>query len=228
MISQDDFNVSVGLSDPNTQFSAHHLTMEGYSYFAMPNNSNYFIYIQNNSDKSCDAEIFIDAQSVGTWRVEAYGNINIERPAHCARKFLFVKENSMLASIGNIISGSQNNGLVRIVLKKDAEKPRRKNPARGFTNTCMNSANYDAGATVLGESSSQTFGTVKPLTYTTTSEICFRLIVSNEVKKLEVVPLSTRDSTPPRFDETHKKKWNTNTEFDNLSSSTTTLPFGSY
>ena len=90
----------------------------------------------------------------------------------------------------------------------------------------MNSSNYDAGATVLGESSSQTFGIVKPLTNTTTSEICFRLIVNNEVKKPNIVPSTTHGSTPPRFDEIHSKQWNQTIDFDSLSSSTTTLPFG--
>lgn len=45
MISKNEFDVSVGLSDPNTQFSSHHFLKDGYNYFCMPNNSYYFIFI---------------------------------------------------------------------------------------------------------------------------------------------------------------------------------------
>lgn len=132
--------------------------------------------------------------------------------------------------------GSKNNGLVKIVLKQEKKLKKMKSLPSCILNQSMMMNNFSTGDTVLGESSSQTFDEVGPLKRTIESEICFRLVINNEIKNTNVVPLSTRDPTPPRIDTfplsqpTRIPPPNVPTyiELDNLSSATTSLPYGQY
>ena len=70
----------------------------------------------------CDAEVWIDGEKIGAWRISAYGDILIERPSNINRKFVFLKEGSYSARSAGIVRGATDNGLIKIVFKPKREK----------------------------------------------------------------------------------------------------------
>lgn len=71
-----------------------HITNAGNNYFSIPSMSEYKIKLTNNRTVRCDAEIYIDGEPIGIWRIQAYSSIIVERPANINRKFVFTAEKS--------------------------------------------------------------------------------------------------------------------------------------
>lgn len=88
-------------------------------YCALRHNSEYKIKLNNTRNVKCDAEVFIDGESVGTWRINSYDSTTIERPSGVSRKFTFLEESSREASQAGIFTGKRNNGLVKVVFKPE-------------------------------------------------------------------------------------------------------------
>jgi hypothetical protein len=91
--------------------------IDGANYFLMRHNSTYKLNLTNDRSTKCDAEVWIDGEKVGVWRIEAYGSTIIERPATINRKFVFLRENSSRAHSAGIQSGRSDNGLIKVVFK---------------------------------------------------------------------------------------------------------------
>ena len=75
-----------------TNTEVNHIKQNNYNYFLIPDRSQYKLKLTNNRETRCDAEIFIDGESVGKWRINPYSTITIERPANINRKFMFMTE----------------------------------------------------------------------------------------------------------------------------------------
>ena len=91
------------------------LTYSGNTYFALPENAEYFFVVSNGGSTRCDVAISLDGISIGRWRIPAWGTIQIERPVDSNTKFLFVREQYVKSTESQ--SGSStisNNGLIEL------------------------------------------------------------------------------------------------------------------
>ncbi|QKF93700.1 hypothetical protein QKU48_gp0242 [Fadolivirus algeromassiliense] len=89
------------------------------NYYALPNNTEYMIRLTNNRDVKTDATIWIDNERVGTWRVNPYSRITVERPGNMNRKFTLVRETSYQAKQAGVEVGLQVNGLIKVEFKPE-------------------------------------------------------------------------------------------------------------
>lgn len=115
-VSSNDFSISI--ISPNVK----QIVQGKYNYFSLPNFSEYKLKLINNRPTRCDAVVSIDGEDIGTWRVNAYSSIMIERPANVNRRFIFVKEFYKKShdidgvDVGRI---DPNNGVITVVFKPE-------------------------------------------------------------------------------------------------------------
>ena len=105
---------SLGIMNP---IDTRKKVINGANYFLMRHGSAYKLKLYNDRGTKCDAEVWIDGEKVGIWRIEAYSSTTIERPAAINRKFVFLRENSSSARSAGIASGSSDNGLIKVIFK---------------------------------------------------------------------------------------------------------------
>lgn len=122
--------------------------VDGHTYYSVPNRCEYRVRMSNNSGLRVNATLKIDGEIMGTWRIEPFSDVAIERPAHTDRKFVFVKEDSREARMGDVTRGKYENGLVEVtfVPEKIREYHRRcyqkeKRSLAGYV-TPLSPANY--------------------------------------------------------------------------------------
>jgi hypothetical protein len=148
------------------------------------------IELKNDSDSRCDAQIFVDGRSAGTFRLQPYGRTFVERPVHADRKFTFLREESRDALMAGV-SPHQDNGIVKVIFTPELQNEYTYESSfnhssyipqsmRGLKSVSLNkSSNFDrsecdgesygfgsamsAGATVLGKQSGQRFRSVDRL-----------------------------------------------------------------
>lgn len=90
-------------------------------YVQMKHGTQYTILLQNESNRRCDAEVYIDDQQVGIWRVNPFITVRIERPVHDHGRFTFYQVGTSEA-IQAGISRNNSNGLIRVLFKPEREK----------------------------------------------------------------------------------------------------------
>lgn len=90
------------------------ITKNGHTYYPLEHQSTYGIRIYNKTDTIYNVNISIDGENVGKFRLNSYKSHIIKRPAHSKRSFVFVNEDSNIASSNGIVSGSNLNGLVEV------------------------------------------------------------------------------------------------------------------
>lgn len=92
------------------------------TYIALLHNQEYSIKLNNNYTTRCDAEIRIDGDSVGKWRIPANSSITIDRPVSEARKFTFYKLGSSEGNMAGIQKGNAvANGLIEVSFYPEKE-----------------------------------------------------------------------------------------------------------
>jgi hypothetical protein len=126
----------------------------GYVY--IKHGTQYTILLQNESNRRCDAEVYLDDQQVGIWRINAFTTERIERPVNDHGRFTFYQVGTSEAIKAGITKNS-NNGLIRVLFKP--ERP------QIYANNPMESRAAMAGGTGLSGHSDQTFTTVAALDY---------------------------------------------------------------
>lgn len=94
-------------------------TQSGSFYFAVKDGAEYSLVLNSNHGTKADAEVTIDGERIGTFRIPPYGSLEVERPADTARKLTFVKEASKRAQKAGVSAGEANNGLVQVEFKPE-------------------------------------------------------------------------------------------------------------
>lgn len=84
------------------------------SYVEMKDGDHYSISLYNGHSTRCHAKITIDGKPVGTWILEPWATVRLERPVDLAKKFTFFKVNSAGGSEAGLVRGDSKNGLVSI------------------------------------------------------------------------------------------------------------------
>lgn len=218
-----------------------HFVNNGHTYYSLHHGSEYKVKMTNNTNKKVNAMLRIDGVRMGKWRIDPYSDIIIERPANNQRKFTFVEENSWEASSGNVLRGNNENGLVEVTFIPELNTstyfndsiPMRRQfgqMTNSFSNSFSNKSineSYSAGATVLGDDSSQSFGSASQIYEDHAKKVTrrVRLVVSNKRKpfvsirsksecyddpippKLPRLPMSPRSSRPSRLSQFEPFSW---------------------
>ena len=201
-----------------TTFDHEKFMREGYNYVALQNNTEYKLYLGNERNTECMAEVYLEGELIGTWFIPANDSILIERPADVERKFVFVSEKSYQASSAGVVVGELTNGLVRVKFYPKKYMPVMRVAQASFApasrsfsgaqESLMTSKSYSSGATVLGESSSQRFGTRRrfrddEIDSTNITEISIRLVVQEQRYIPSYTSIAQRNQMPPRIEDTN-------------------------
>lgn len=101
--------------------TAKKLKIKGSDYFSLQNKSEYALELTNFRSVRCDVMVYIDGNHVGTWRIDPFGSIVIERPTKIDRKFTFVSDKSDIAHQAGEI-GKKENGLIKVIYKPEKQK----------------------------------------------------------------------------------------------------------
>ncbi len=89
-------------------------------YVELDHNQHYRIRLSNNHRTRCQAKVSVDNKYMGTWIIDSYDNIVIERPASIDKKFIFYRARSAPRG-ANISMGDSNNGLVQVDFTPEEE-----------------------------------------------------------------------------------------------------------
>jgi hypothetical protein len=84
-------------------------------YVEMKHGSKYSISLRNDRSQPCDAKVEIDGKEIGIFRINANGQLNLERPVNDTGYFTFYRKGSVEADKSGLASVSDNDlGLVRV------------------------------------------------------------------------------------------------------------------
>lgn len=177
-------------------------------YVEMRHGTEYALRMRNDHDVQADAIVRVDGVEVGTWRIPAHQNIQIERPANVERKFTFYK----LGSLEGDQAGLERNadlGLISVDfipavntspyqnLRGYYVEEGMKGVLQTFGNPYSKGAtrSFSAGGTGLGDHSNQSFRQAQPIDrdYANQVTINLRLVCVDEPA---IVSLRSAVSSP--------------------------------
>lgn len=140
-------------------------------YVLMEHNSVYGIELSNFGDRKCDAEVNIDGEHVGTWRVPAGKSIILERPVHDDGCFTFYRFGTVESRMAGLKQSSEL-GLISVLFKPEY---RSSGPQVLFSRR-------SSGGTGLSGRSDQRFTEAKPISYDEKSFVFIhlRLVCEND------------------------------------------------
>ena len=184
MISKNGFDLTI---ESLNRSAAEKVRLNNADYIALDNNTEYAIRLFNDRDIIADAEVYVDGELVGSWRIDAHDSITIERPGDIRRKFTFFSERSSEAFEAGVERGRDENGLIKVVFKPKKQiryermSPRSTGRYYASTPMAMMQSDYESGTTVLGDKSYQNFGSTRALRsdeidWSNVTEIIVRLI----------------------------------------------------
>jgi len=75
----------------------------------------YTLRLFNHNGTPCDAVVTVDNdEEIGTFRIRAYGQVDVEGPPNDGRRFTFYKADSLAGDMVGIKSGKRSNGVVSV------------------------------------------------------------------------------------------------------------------
>lgn len=153
-------------------------------YVAMRHNTQYRIKLANHGSRLADAEVFIDGQRVGEWRIKSFSSAEIERPVHDTGRFTFYMEGTPEA-IAAAIKQSSELGLIKVIFK----------PEEKLWELASQPADIRRGGTGLSGESKQEFSTVDALKTNKNEHLTIYLRLG--ASKMDARPLTLRATPIP-------------------------------
>ena len=92
-------------------------------YVCLKHGTPYTIELRNDDDSRCDAEVFIDGQRAGLWRVESKKPLRLERPSHDTGRFTFYATGTKEAAKAGIVA-KDTTGLISVIFKPEVRTVR--------------------------------------------------------------------------------------------------------
>jgi hypothetical protein len=187
---------------------------DGSYYVKMPgNNCKYAIKLTNSRSTRCDAKVTVDDDHVGTFRLEPYGSLRLERPTYSQGRFTFFIGGSRESHQAGYRMGDGANGLIKVSFtpeKRRIVRLRRNyadfgvkslnaNLENSYCASAITSSNYQEGMSGLSGHSKQKFHEVAELDYDYDNEATIMLrLVGNSESQVEstILPLNSRRTTP--------------------------------
>jgi hypothetical protein len=157
---------------------------DGYVY--INHGTKYTILLRNESNRRCDAEVYLDDQQVGIWRIDCNSIAKIERPVHDKGRFTFYQVGTPEALKAGI-SDNSSTGLIRVLFKPEQIYWRLEASA---ARACM------PGGTGLSGHSDQEFASVAALDYAQEDFVTIHLRLVSLVED-EPRPLFRSTPIPP-------------------------------
>lgn len=114
----NNFGISIVCEDGS---SSERIVKDGSSYYALKNDEEYKIRLHNDRCTKCDADVTVDGEHIGKWRIDPYTRITIERPSNIERKFVLVRECTDRAKKAGVVSGRNKNGLISVTFTPEKE-----------------------------------------------------------------------------------------------------------
>jgi len=140
-------------------------------YVALAHGTCYTVMLSNNHSTRCDVTLRIDGKEVGTWRLETYRSIAIERPVNDTGRFTFYQLGTEEARQAGL-EAHGDLGLVTATftpekwLQPTHISPYANQSVEDWASRPTRSAGHTAaGGTGLSGQSAQRFTTVDPLDY---------------------------------------------------------------
>ena len=153
-------------------------------YVCLKHGIPYTLELRNEDSSRCDAEVFIDGQRVGLWRVESKKPLRLERPSHDTGRFTFYATGTKEAAKAGIVA-NDTAGLISVVFKPEARTVRIDCPPV-----------WHPGGTGLSGKSEQRFVSVESIRYEDAAKfvtINLRLVAAAD----EPRPLFARSTPVP-------------------------------
>lgn len=92
----------------------------GSGHVALPHNTQYVIRMGNHGSPRCDATVEVDGKEVGSFRINGYGNLVLERSVNDTGRFTFFEADSAEgASAGAGEIATDLRGLVRVTFRPE-------------------------------------------------------------------------------------------------------------
>lgn len=134
-------------------FSIDGITTDNQGFVHLQNGQEFAFRLKNNTNAPCNAYIVVQGKGVGGFRLPPGADVRIERPVATNRKFVFVREGTIEADAGGIVTGNSLNGLVEAQFV----------PKLNTTSVDMIPEDRAPGGIALGAISTQTFTKALPL-----------------------------------------------------------------
>lgn len=146
----------VRLGDFTVQISSHgsYIDEDKQNYVALQHKSEYIVILQNHGYSKCDAEVKMDGESIGMYRIDAGSQMLLERPSKEAKKFTFIKSDSDIAKSTGASEKAPTNGLIQVTFKPERQKKMQ-------TRLQTYSSSASSQSTSFHLSGNSTFGPIK-------------------------------------------------------------------
>jgi len=83
-------------------------------YVELGDGQAYTLRLSNNHGSPCDATLTVDDEEIGTLRIKAYGQIDIDGPPNDGRRFTFYRAGTLKGSAAGIETGKKSNGVISV------------------------------------------------------------------------------------------------------------------
>jgi hypothetical protein len=88
-------------------------------YVQLKHKRQYQLQLTNWNKEKCDAEVHIDGKHVGTFRLDSFVNITLERPVNDTGKFTFYKDGTKEAKSAGLENiAKEDKGLIKVLLNQ--------------------------------------------------------------------------------------------------------------
>jgi hypothetical protein len=182
-------------------------------YVSMHHNTQYSIRMKNDRNVPCDAVVTVDGNHIGTWRIQRYGIIEVDRPADKARRLTFYRLDSAEAQQAQLVK-NDSLGLVSVEFKPEKKIDPVMNTfwredSRESYGVTLDSysksaglsksfgATRSAGGTGLSGQSNQVFSSTTALDYDMANAFTINLRLIAEANVPSIEPLTPRATAVP-------------------------------
>lgn len=163
-------------------------------YVEMKHNQVYELLLRNEGSRRVDAHVEIDGKHIGTWRLNGYTSIKLERPTNETGRFTFYQIDTPEARAAGLVRNDQL-GLVSVIFTPEIVRGYR----RDYVQPACESApaprckSYAGGGTGLSGHSNQRFISVEEIEYDLTAQVTvnLRLVGTEQYGIRPLKPLST-------------------------------------
>ena len=187
----------------------------GEGYVKMSHGQQYVIRLRNRKDSRCNAAVMVDGKEIGTFRLNGYGHLELERPPDDTGRFTFYRvwsNEARQAGLGNV--NKLELGLIQVTFTPEKppvslaswSAPYAERGMVGSLGEPEASVTFDAtpagaaaGGTGLSGHSNQGFVNVASmnLDYDNAVTISLRLIADDDIRPLKPVSSNQTFVPPP-------------------------------
>lgn len=168
-------------------------------YVRIPHDTQYMIEMRSHTSVRSEAKLEVDGKLIGTWRLDAFERLRLERPANSNQCFTFYSVGTMEASQSGLVNDDKL-GLVQVtfVPEKVKYQPQYMSKSVGSLGGATSKGSRSAGGTGLSGHSNQQFVTVANLELDTSKGVKINLRLIPDAGINPLVSIVQSNPVPPR------------------------------